>query len=275
MKRLAAVLILLILAVPAQARLIKEMEVTRSGKVVLAGDGKPGWYQLVMENNKIIVLGDPAFFGPATRNALDQAVERKLTVEIAGHLLVFNDQPPLFALPVKKIDVKGLAPARAANELQPAAPQTADEEPFKAARLKTNKSVTLGQALGGYAFFASRAWRVTEPGKAAEFRGELNLADFSELDTRYLDRLKSKSLPDTFRSLTFVAPVTLSGETAECPEPYVEAVLQDGTKDRLVWKEPPGYYFDRIIRNRKIKIDYFVNRAAQNPRYAKGSSTAN
>lgn len=58
MKRLVAALILLVLAVPAQARLIKEMEVTRSGKVVLAGDVKPGWYQLVMDNNKVIVLGD-------------------------------------------------------------------------------------------------------------------------------------------------------------------------------------------------------------------------
>ena len=81
----AAAMILACLAAQAQARLIKEMEVTRSGKVILAGEGRQSWYQLMMDNNKLFILGDPEFFGQATRAALDQAVERKLTVEISGH----------------------------------------------------------------------------------------------------------------------------------------------------------------------------------------------
>ena len=135
--------------------------------------------------------------------------------------------------------------------------------------------MVLGQILDSYAFFSARNWRVVEPGKSAEFRGEMNISDYNEADTRAIDRLKSKNLQDTFRSLTFVAPMTLAGDTADSPEPYVEAVFQDGSKERQVWKDPPYYYWDRISKNRKIKIDYFINRAVQNPKYGRSQNPAN
>jgi len=274
-----AVLAAVLSAGPAQARLIKEMQVTRTGKVGVASEGQITVYRLLLENNKLIVLGDREFFPPATRAALDQAVERKLTVEVAGHLLIFNDQAPVFTMPVSKIDVKGLdahaqspapAPAPAPEQASGASQSSGDVEPFKAAKFKFNPSVTLGQALESYGFFTSRSWKVLEPGKA-EFRGELDLLSITELDSRYVERLRSKDLRETFKSLTLVATLNLRpGGYVDCPDPAVEAVFQDGTKDRLVWKDPASYYWERIYLNRKIKFDYFLSKAAVNPKYGKG-----
>lgn len=265
-------------AAPAQARLIKEMQVTRTGKIAVATEGSATIYRLMLENNKMIVVGDREFFQPATRAALDQAAERKLTVEIAGGLLIFNDQAPVFTLPLSKLDVRGLdmraqSPSATAEPAASVAEPHAsgDPEPFKSAKLKFNSSVTLGQALDNYAFFTSRSWRVLEPNKA-EFRGEVDLSSVTELDSRYVSRLNSKDLHDTFKSLTFVATINLKrGGSAECPDPSIEAVFQDGVRDRLVWKDPPTYYWERIYQNRKIKFDYFLSKAILNPKFGKGA----
>ena len=272
-----AVLAVALSAAPAQARLIKEMQVTRTGKIATATDGSATVYRLMLENNKMIVVGDREFFQPATRAALDQAAERKLTVEITGGLLIFNDQAPVFTLPLSKLEVRGLDMHA---QSQVAAPDTAqadqphasgDPEPFKSAKLKFNTSVTLGQALDNYAFFTSRSWRVLEPNKA-EFRGEVDLGSITELDSRYVDRLNSKDLKATFKSLTFVATINIKkGGQAECPDPSIEAVFQDGVRDRLVWKDPPTYYWERIYGNRKIKFDYFLSKAVLNPKFGKGA----
>ena len=279
---LLAVLTVVVLAATAQARLIKEMEVTRTGKLVSAGDEHTGGYVLVLDNNKSITLGDRDNFGPATRIMFDQALAQKLAVEITGHLLLFNDQQPVFALPLKKIDVKGYKPeAQAAAQTSqaqvlPPAQDLGDAGPFKAAALKSNKALNVGLILDGYAFFNSRTWKVTEPGKSAEFRGEFNLDDYSEQDSKFFARLKSKDLRETFRSMTFVAQLNLTGSgLAEGPDPYVEAIYQDGGKEKMIWKDPPTYYWDRIGANKKIKIDYFLSRAAQNPKYGKGMSQTN
>ncbi len=272
---LLTVFALALLTAPAQARLIKEMQVTRTGKVTLAQEDQVQAYRLNLDNGKYIVLGDQQFFGPATRAALDQAVERKLTVEVAGHLLIFNDQAPVFTLPLGRLDVKGLS-ATPAPGRQDAAEQSAggDPAPFKAAKLKTHKAAPLGQALDGYAFFTSKAWKVENPRKA-EFRGEIDLASVTAQDSRYVSRLLSPDLRDTFRSVTFVAPLAVTADgVLESSEPAVEVVFLDGTKDRLVWKEPPGYYWDRIFANRKIKLDYFLSKAAQNPKYGKPAPAA-
>jgi len=259
---------------PAQARLIKEMQVTRSGKVAVAAEGQTSVYRLLLSNNKLIVIGDREFFPPATRAALDQAVERKLTVEIVGQMLIFNDQAPVFTLPLGKLDIKDLSPAftsspaPAVSSGEPAA-DSGEAAQFKDAKLKFNASVTLGQALDNYAFFSSRTWKVLGPDKA-EFRGDIDLSSINELDSRYVDRLRSKDLRETFKSLTFVAVVTLQGGSANCPDPAVEAVFQDGVKDRLVWKDPPTYYWDKIYRNKKLTVDYFLSKAALNPKYGKG-----
>jgi len=259
---------------PAQARLIKEMQVTRSGKVAVAAEGQTSVYRLILANNKLIVIGDREFFPPATRAALDQAVERKLTVEIVGQMLIFNDQAPVFTLPLGKLDIKDLSPAftsspaPAVSSGEPAA-DSGEAAQFKDAKLKFNASVTLGQALDNYAFFSSRTWKVLGPDKA-EFRGDIDLSSINELDSRYVDRLRSKDLRETFKSLTFVAVLTLQGGSANCPDPAVEAVFQDGVKDRLVWKDPPTYYWDKIYRNKKLTVDYFLSKAALNPKYGKG-----
>lgn len=258
----------------AQARLVKEMQVTRSGKVAVVPDGQSSVYRLLLANNKLIVIGDREFFPPATRAALDQAVERKLTVEIVGQMLIFNDQAPVFTLPLGKLDIKDLNPAFTSSPAPVASPGTpsadsGDAAPFKDAKLKFNASVPLGQALDNYAFFTSRSWKVLGSDKA-EFRGEIDLSSVTELDSRYISRLLSKDLRDTFKSLTFVAVVSLQGGTASCPDPAVEAVFQDGGKDRLVWKDPPTYYWDKIYRNKKLTVDYFLSKAALNPKYGKG-----
>lgn len=276
-----AALAAMLFAGPAEARLIKEMQVTRSGKLDVEKDGQASVYRLLLNAGKVIVLGDREFFAPATRAALDQAVERKLTVEATGHLLIFNDQSPVFALPVAKVDVKGLDLKPSAATDQKAAQDTAvqpqssqDARPFMDSMLKNKPSPTVGKALENYAFFSSRSWRMLEPGKA-EFRGDLNLGSITQLDSHYVERLRSKDLNDTFKSITFVAHLTMrSGGTVECPDPAIEAVFQDGTKDRLVWKDPPGYYWDRIYQNRKIKVDYFLSKASLNPKYGKGMSPA-
>jgi len=260
----------------AQARLIKEMQVTRSGKVAVITEGQASVYRLLLANNKLIVIGDREFFPPATRAALDQAVERKLTVEIVGQMLIFNDQAPVFTLPLGKLDIKDLnptftpSPAPAASPGAPTA-DSGDAAPFKDAKLKFNASVPLGQALDNYAFFSSRSWKVLGPDKV-EFRGDIDLSSITELDSRYVDRLRTKDLRETFKSLTFVAVITLQGATASCPDPAVEAVFQDGVKDRLVWKDPPNYYWDKIYRNKKLTVDYFLSKAALNPKYGKGMS---
>jgi hypothetical protein len=270
-----AVLAAALSAAPVHARLIKEMQVTRTGKVGVATEGQATVYRLLLENNKLIVLGDREFFPPVTRAALDQAVERKLTVEIVGHLLIFNDQAPVFTLPVSKVDVRGLdvhSQSQAPATTQESGPSqsSGDVEPFKTAKLKFNPSVTLGQALDNYGFFTSRSWKLLETGKA-EFRGEVDLLSITELDSRYVERLRSKDLRETFKSITFVATLNLrSGGYADCPDPAVEAVFQDGTKDRLIWKDPSTYYWERIYLNRKIKFDYFLSKAALNPKYGKG-----
>ena len=275
---LVAALAVAVFSVPAQARLIKEMEVTRTGKLVVSGDQSGGGYTLVLDSNKTIALGDKESFGPATRQVLDQAVAQKLQVEITGHLLIFNDQSPVFALPLKSIDVKGFKTqdqsAAASPPEQPAAPaEKGDPGPFKEAFLKGTKRINLGLALEGYAYFVTKTWKVTEPGKTAEFRGEINLDDYTERDSKLFARLNSKEMRDIFRSLTFVATLTLSGNgQATSSEPYVEAVFQDGGKDKLIWKDPPNYYWDRIAANRKIKIDYFLGKAAQSSKYGKGMS---
>jgi len=260
----------------AQARLVKEMQVTRSGKVAVVTEGQASVYRLLLANNKLVVIGDREFFPPATRAALDQAVERKLTVEIVGQMLIFNDQAPVFTLPLGKLDIKDLNPAFTSSPAPVASPASSsadsgDAAPFKEAKLKFNASVPLGQALDNYAFFTSRSWKVLGPDKA-EFRGEIDLSSITELDSRYVSRLLSKDLRDTFKSLTFVAVVTLQGGTATCPDPAVEAVFQDGGKDRLVWKDPPTYYWDKIYRNKKLTVDYFLSKAALNPKYGKGMS---
>lgn len=263
---------------PAQARLIKEMQVTRSGKVAVAAEGQTSVYRLLLANNKLIVIGDREFFPPATRAALDQAVERKLNVEIVGQMLIFNDQAPVFTLPLGKLEIKDLnpaftsSPAPAVSSGEPAA-DSGEAAQFKDAKLKFNASVTLGQALDSYAFFSSRTWKVLGPDKA-EFRGEIDLSSITELDSRYVSRLRSKDLREVFKSLTFVAVVTLQGGSANCPDPAVEAVFQDGVKDRLVWKDPPTYYWDKIYRNKKLTVDYFLSKAALNPKYGKGMSQA-
>lgn len=273
---LLAALAVAAFAVSAQARLIKEMEVTRTGKLVSSGDQSGGGYTLTLESNKTIALGDKESFGPATRQVLDQAAAQKLPVEITGHLLIFNDQSPVFALPLKKIEVKGFkaqdqASSSATRQEQPAAPvEKGDPGPFKEAFLKGTKRINLGLALEGYAYFMAKTWKVTEPGKTAEFRGEINIDDYTQRDSKYFARLKSKDMRDIFRSLTFVATLTLTGNgQATSSDPYVEAVFLDGSKDKLLWKEPPNYYWDRIAANRKIKIDYFLGKAAQNPKYGR------
>ncbi|MFP5222402.1 MAG: hypothetical protein ACLGSA_08940 [Acidobacteriota bacterium] len=273
---LAAALFAGPLSDPAQARLIKEMQVTRAGKVVVAAEGQTSTYRLLLANNKYIVIGDREFFQPATRAALDQAVERKLAVEIMGQMLIFNDQAPVFTLPLGKLDIKGLeaSPSATATSATPSGASSADSgdpAPFKDAKLKFNASVSLGQALDSYAFFSSRSWKVLGPDKA-EFRGDIDLSSITEQDSRYVNRLRSKDLHDTFKSLTFVAVVTLQGGTATCPDPSVEAVFQDGVKDRLVWKDPPTYYWDKIYRNKKLTVDYFLSKAALNPKYGKTES---
>lgn len=274
---LAAVLFAGPLNEPAQARLVKEMQVTRTGKVALAAEGQASVYRLLLDNNKLIVIGDREFFPPATRAALDQAVERKLTVEIMGQLLIFNDQPPIFTLPLSKLDIKGLSASSASSASGAPAPSAAsstdsgDATAFKDAKLKSNASMTLGQALDNYAFFSSRSWKILGPDKA-EFRGEIDLSSITELDSRYVSRLRSKELRETFTSLTFVAVVSLQGGAANCPDPAVEAVFQDGVKDRLVWKDPPTYYWDKIYRNKKLTVDYFLSKAALSPKYGKGMS---
>ncbi|MFZ5426510.1 MAG: hypothetical protein ACOZEN_06025 [Thermodesulfobacteriota bacterium] len=277
-------------ATPAQARLVKELQVVRSGKLALAEDGNVKVYKLLLEGNKLIVLGDRDFFPPATRAALDQAVEKKLTVDIAGHLLIFNDQAPVFTLPVGRVEVKGLdmATAQAAPETAPSAPEPAPEaapetarpedkpqaagnpEPIKDSMLKFNPSSTVGRALDNYAFFSKREWRMLEPGRA-EFRGTIDLSSITEQDSRYVARLRSRNLGDTFKSIEFAAVLTLRGAgIVESGEPAMEAVFADGTRDRLVWKDPPNYYWDRIYRNRKIKLDYFLSKASLSPKYGKG-----
>lgn len=271
MAALAAALFAGTLSEPAQARLIKEMQVTRSGKVAVVTDGQASVYRLLLANNKLVVIGDREFFQPATRAALDQAVERKLTVEIVGQMLIFNDQAPVFTLPLSKLDIKDLNPTFTSSPASPGTPaaDSGDAAPFKDAKLKFNASVPLGQALDNYAFFSSRTWKVLGPDKA-EFRGEIDLSSITELDSRYVPRLLSKDLRETFKSITFVAVITLQGDTANCPDPAMEAVFQDGVKDRLVWKDPPTYYWDRIYRNRKITVDYFLSKASLNPKYGKG-----
>jgi hypothetical protein len=271
-----AALAALLLAGTAEAKLIKEMQVTRSGKIETAREDQITVYRLVPGSNKMIIIGDREFFPPATRAALDQAVQRKLTVEITGHLLIYNDQPPVFTLPLHKIDVKGLEMGSQEPAPTASAPSDAqggsDVQPFKDARLKSNSSMPLGKAMGDYAFFSERSWRVLEPGKA-EFRGELDLSGITDRDSHFIDRLRSKDLHEVFKSLTFVAHLSLRpGGVVECSDPAVEAVYQDGTKDRLVWKEPATYYWDRIFHNRQIKIDYFLSKAAQSPDYGKGTS---
>jgi hypothetical protein len=276
-----AALAVLMAATAVQARLIKEMQVTRTGKAVQVQEGGAAVYKLTMEGNKLIVIGDREFFPPATRAALDQAVEKKLTVEIAGHLLIFNDQPPVFALPLGKLEVKGLdLSAKPGSQPLPAAfappaeQVTGDVTPFKEGKLKTHAGAPLGQVLEHYPFFAARSWKLLEPGKA-EFRGEIDLLSITELDSRYVERLKSKDLRDTFKTLTFVAILTLKpGGVVECPDPAVESVLQDGTRDRMIWKDPPTYYWERIFGNRKLKVDYFLSKAAINPKYGKGMGQA-
>jgi len=269
-----ALLAVVFAAGPVQARLVKEMQVTRTGKIGTAQDGQVTVYQLLLENNKLVVIGDREFFPPATRSALDQALEGKLTVEIAGHLLIFNDQNPVFALPLGRLEVRGLdTGARPhAPQAQPSENQ-GDTSRFQEAALKSPAQPGLGKVLDGYAFFSSRSWKLLEPGKA-EFRGEIDLSSISELDSHYVSRLRSKDLRDTFKSLAFVAVCSLRPDGAvDCPAPAVEAVFQDGVKDRLVWKDPPGYYWDRIIKNRKIKVDYFLSKAALNPKYGKGMAS--
>lgn len=281
MKRLfvPALLAALLAAVPAQARLVKEMQVTRSGTLAVGDEGEVKAYWLMLSPNKFVSLGDREFFAPATRAALDQAVERKLTVNVAGQMLIFNDRSPVFTLPVARIEVKGLEmdatpavqPGQQAAQGESPAAQAADA-PFKDAALKGFATPALGKALDAYAFFSSREWKVLGGGKA-EFRGEIDLSSITEQDSRYVSRLRSRELKDTFRSLAFVAVVTLRPDgTAECPDPSVEAVFEDGVKDRLVWKDPPNYYWERIYRNRKIKLDYFLSKAALNPKYGKGMS---
>ncbi|WP_243440069.1 hypothetical protein [Fundidesulfovibrio soli] len=273
-----AALAALLLAAPVQARVVKEMQVTRTGKVAAVTEDQVTVYRLMLDNGRMIVIGDKAFFGPAGRAALDQAVERKLTVEISGHLLIHNDQPPMFTLPLERMDVRGLSAQAPASVQSPAASvqeqQSGDAAPFKAAKLRFDKSAPLGQALDAYAFFSSRSWQVQGANKA-EFKADLDLSSVSETDSRFIARLNSKNLQDTFKSITFVAQIVLHADgTADCPDPALEAVFQDGTKDRLVLKEPPNYYFDRIYKNRKIKLDYFLSKAALNPKYGKGAGTA-
>ncbi|GFK93081.1 hypothetical protein NNJEOMEG_00910 [Fundidesulfovibrio magnetotacticus] len=264
------VLAALLAAGPVQARLVKEMQVTRTGKIGIAQDGPVTVYQLQLENNKLVVIGDREFFPPATRAALEQALERKLTVEIAGHLLIFNDQNPVFALPLGRLEVKGLDAGPRAPQPQAQTESQGDAARFQEAALKSPAIPGLGKVLESYPFFSARSWKVLEPGKA-EFRGEIDLTSITELDSQYVSRLRSKDLRDTFKSLAFVAVCSLRPDGGvDCPAPAVEAVLQDGTKDRLVWKDPPGYYWDRIAKNRKIKVDYFLSKAALNPKYGKG-----
>jgi len=271
-----AALAALLLAAPAQARVVKEMQVTRTGKVASAMEDQVTVYRLMLDNGKMIVIGDREFFGPAGRAALDQAVERKLTVEISGHLLIHNDQAPMFTLPLEKLDVRGLSAQPAA--VQASAPEqgqaAGEAAQFKAARLRVDKSAPLGQALDAYSFFSSRSWQALGPNKA-EFRGEIDLGSVTEADSRYVARLNSKNLQDTFKSITFVAQLNLHPDgTMDSPDPALEAVFLDGSKDRLALKEPPNYYWDRIFKNRKIKLDYFLNKAALNPKYGKGAGSA-
>jgi len=268
---LLAFLAVVLAAGSVQARLVKEMQVTRTGRIGTAQDGQVTVYQLLLENNKLVVVGDREFFPPATRAALEQALERKLTVEIAGHLLIFNDQNPVFALPLGRLDVKGLdTGAKPQAQQQPQAEDQGDTSRFQEAALKSPPLPGVGKVLGAYAFFASHSWKLLEPGKA-EFRGEIDLSSISELDSQYISRLRSKDLRDTFKSLAFVGVFTLRPDGAvDCPAPAVEAVFLDGVKDRLVWKDPPGYYWDRIAKNRKIKVDYFLSKAALNPKYGRG-----
>ncbi|MFP5240091.1 MAG: hypothetical protein ACLGQW_09695 [Acidobacteriota bacterium] len=275
-----AALAALLLAAPVQARVVKEMQVTRTGKVAAVTEDQATVYRLMLDNGKMIVIGDREFFGPAGRAALDQAVERKLTVEISGHLLIHNDQPPMFTLPLERLDVRGLsaqAPGQTSGQTPAASAQeqqSGDAAPFKAAKLRFDKSAPLGQALDAYAFFSSRNWQVLGANKA-EFKADIDLSSVSPTDSRFIARLNSPNLQDTFKSITFVAQITLHADgTADCPDPALEAVFQDGSKDRLVLKEPPNYYFDRILKNRKIKLDYFLSKAALNPKYGKGAGSA-
>jgi len=252
------------------------MQVTRSGTLETKTLDQVTVYQLMLPNDKAIVIGDRAFFPPTTQAMLDQAIKRKLTVTVTGQLLVHgNKQPAVFTLPLASLEVAGLEapppppqPAPTGNlagqQLTPAEAQRA--QLFENARL-TPTAPPLGKALNDYPYFTARSWRLLDPNRA-EFRGEIDPAASLPGDKRIMRRLRTRDLPAILKSVTFVAEIVLSadGGTAESKNVTLQATLQDGSKIQASPKDAPSY-FDRIFNNRKLKLDPILEKAAENPNY--------
>jgi len=268
-----AILAALLLTGAGHARLIKEMQVTRSGTVEIKTLDQATVYQLMLPNNKAIVIGDRSFFQPATQAMLDQAAQRQLTVTLTGEMLVYNhNQPPVFTLPLANIAVAGLetpqpqsppADNAATRALSPEEAQRAQQ--FENARLSP-QTPPLAQAMNDYPFFTARSWRLVDADNA-EFRGELDPASWTVGDKHLMRKLRAKDPRDIFKSITFVAKISLSPEgKAECKNVALEAELQDGSKIQ----GPPklaSFFFDRIFHHHALKIDSVLAQAAENPNY--------
>ena len=275
-----AVLAVLLLAGAGHARsVVKEMQATRSGTLETKTLDQVTVYQLMLPNDKAIVIGDRAFFPPATQAMLDQAVKRKLTVTVTGQLLVHgNKQPAVFTLPLASLEVAGLeapppppqpAPTGtpegnpAGQQLTPAEAQRA--QLFENARL-TPTAPPLGKALNDYPYFTSRSWRLLDPNRA-EFRGGIDPAAALPGDKRLMRRLRTRDLAAIFKSVTFATEISLAADgTAESKNVTLEATLQDGSKIQASPKDASSF-FDRIFNNRKLKLDSILEIAAQNPNY--------
>jgi hypothetical protein len=245
------------------------MQVTRSGKVETTALDQATVYQLRLPNNKTIAIGDRAFFDPATQALLDQAATEKLTTKITGQMLIFSDQGAVFTLPLAGVEVPGhgtpqKTPLSSADPAQ-SAPQEGLQR-FKNARLTPN-SPALSAALDKYAFFASHAWRLLDPNQA-EFRGEIALSAYKPSDSRFMRHLNTQDLTAIFKSVAFVTDISLSPDgSAECKNTAFQALFQDGSQTQAAPSENTSSLFDRISRNRKLKLDPILLQAAANPHY--------
>jgi len=127
MRRIIIPTILVILAalLPAgagHARLIKEMQVTRSGKVGTTVMNEATVYGLMLPNKKTVLIGDRAFFPPSTQTLLDQAAQQGLIVKVTGQLLIHSSQPAVFSLPLDSLE---LATPAGSGQDQPQSQKTA------------------------------------------------------------------------------------------------------------------------------------------------------
>jgi len=264
---IAAILAVLLLMTGAgHARLIKEMQVTRSGKVETTTLDQVSVYQLRLPNNKTIIIGDRAFFEPAVQTLLDQAAKEKLATKITGQMLIFSNQGAVFTLPLANIEVTGLKTPKQQPVSSADQPAPSDLRRFKDARLAPG-SPPLGAVLDNYAFFASRAWRLLDPSQA-EFRGEMLLSAYKPGDSRFMRHLSTQDLNAIFKSVTLVADISLSPDGgAECKNAAFQALFQDGSQTQAPPDEGIPTLLGRISRNRKLKLDPILIQAAANPHY--------